>query len=196
VNLSETLGTINVVDVLVILWLFFMFIVGYVQGTIRRVVGIASIVFSFFLALQLNNYWLGGFLAANWTQFPREYSIMLGYLVIFVAAVIAFSLVIQGTYRKAEVFARYPVIDEVIGGLLGALQGFLLLLFVVIILDQFFLYTNIARDDNELPFLRGFWDAINGSATGRLLHGSVIPSFIAAFGFLIPDAMKDLYSGA
>ena len=68
---------------------------------------------------------------------------MIGYLVIFIAAVVAFTLVIQGTYKKAPLFAKYPVVDEILGGLLGIVQGFLLLLFLTIILDQYYLYTNI-----------------------------------------------------
>ena len=84
---------------------------------------------------------------------------MIGYLVIFIAAVVAFTLVIQGTYKKAPLFAKYPVLDEILGGLLGVVQGFLLLLFLVIILDQYYLYTNIPPDSDEIGFLRTFWDA-------------------------------------
>ena len=126
-NIAEWLRSINVVDVVIILFLFGMFILGYIQGTIRRLVGIASIVFSFFLALQLNEFWLGSFLAQNWEQFPPEYSTTIGYLLIFVAASVAFSLVIQGTYKKAEIFPKYPVVDELLGGILGVVQGFLIL---------------------------------------------------------------------
>ena len=192
-NIADWLRSINVVDVAIVLFLFGMFILGYVQGTIRRLVGIASIVFSFFLALQLNEFWLGAFLAQNWDQFPPEYSVMLGYLLIFVAASVAFSLVIQGTYKKAEVFARYPVIDEVLGGVLGVVQGILILLFLTIVLDQFFLYTNIPKDPDELPLLRDIWNAINGSAFGALLHDVVIPAFIGITAFLIPDSIETLY---
>ncbi|MEO5966485.1 MAG: CvpA family protein [Candidatus Limnocylindrales bacterium] len=192
-DIKETLSAINIVDVLIVLFLFAMFILGYIQGTIRRLVGIASIVFSFFLSLQLNNVWLGSFLATNWTQYPKEYSTMIGYLVIFVAAVAAFSLVIQGTYNKVEILAKYPVIDEVVGGLLGVVQGFLVLLFLVIILDQFFLYANFPKETNELPFLRDFWTAINGSAFGQLLHDNVIPAFIGVTSFLIPESVRALY---
>ena len=157
----ETLQSINVVDILVILFLFGMFVLGYIQGTIRRLIGIGSIVFSFFLSLTLNTFWLGEFLAKNWQQYPPEYSVMIGYLLIFVAGVVASTLVIQGTYRKTEIFAKYPVLDEVLGGLLGVVQGGLLLLFVVIILDQYFLHTGIPKDPDELPFLRDFWTAID-----------------------------------
>ena len=67
-NIADSLSQVNVTDVLIVLYLFGFFILGFIQGTIRRLVGIASIVFSFFLALQLNDLWLGNFLATNWTQ--------------------------------------------------------------------------------------------------------------------------------
>jgi uncharacterized membrane protein required for colicin V production len=189
----ETLRSINVVDILVILYLFGWFVLGYIQGTIRRLLGIASIVFSFFLSMVVNDFWLGDFLAQNWQQYPPEYSQMVGYLLIFVAGVVASTLVIQGTYRKAEVFAKYPVIDEFLGGVLGVVQGGLLLLFIVIILDQYYLYTQLPKDADELPLLRDFWSAINTSQTGALLHDTVIPAFLNIFSFLIPDSVMALY---
>ena len=69
----ETLRSINVVDIVVILYLFGWFVLGYIQGTIRRLLGIASIVFSFFLS-TIVSVLLGDFLAQNWKQYPPEYS--------------------------------------------------------------------------------------------------------------------------
>ena len=192
-DIVDWIRSINVVDIVIVLFLAGMFILGWIQGSIRRLVGIASIVFSFFLALQLNEFWFGGFLAENWEQFPPEYSVMLGYLIVFVAASVAFSLVIQCTYKQAEIFAAQPIVDEILGGILGVVQGFLILMFLVIILDQFFLYTNIPKDPNELPFLRDFWNAIDSSQFGALLHEQVIPAFITVTAFLIPDSIEALY---
>lgn len=192
-DIIETLRSLNVVDILVFLYLFGFFILGYVQGTVRRIIGILSITFSFFLAMQLNALWLGDFLAANWQQFPPEYSVMIGYLVIFIAGVIATTLVIQGTYRKAEVFAKYPIVDEILGGILGVIQGGLLLMFLVIILDQYFLFANLPKDSDEIGFLRDLWNAINASETGRILHETVIPAFITVTTFLIPVDVRAIY---
>ncbi len=191
-NITEFMKSINVVDVLIVIGLFAFFVLGYIQGTIRRLVGIASMTFSFFLAAQLSVPF-GTFLADNWTQFPREYSVMLGFLTLFVAAVVAFTLVIQGTYNKTDVFARYPVVDEVAGGVLGLVQGLLLLMFATIILGQFFLYTNIAPDTDELPLLRDVWTAIDSSAIGDFLHRIAIPNFLSLVSFLIPRSMLALY---
>jgi uncharacterized membrane protein required for colicin V production len=191
--LADFLNSVDVFDVVVLLYLFGWFVLGFIQGTVRRVVGTLSIVFSFFLAAQLNNAWLGGFLADNWTQFPKEYSVMIGFLTLFIAGVVATTLVIQGTYRKAPLFPDYPVIDEILGGLVGILQGFLLLMFVTIILDQYFLYTNLPQQDNEIVLLRPLWTAINDSGTGALLHDTIIPAFIGITGFLIPESYRAIY---
>jgi uncharacterized membrane protein required for colicin V production len=178
-------------DLLVLLVLFGMFVLGYVQGTIRRAVGLLSVVFSFFLAAVLSIP-VGSFLEQYWTSYPKEYSQMIGFAVPFVAAVVAFALVVQGTYQKQEIFAKYPVIDEVLGGVLGVCQGLLLLLFVTIILDQYFL--NVPQGfDNELGFLRTFWEALNTSGTGTFLHSQVIPGFVAFFSFLLPDYIEATY---
>jgi uncharacterized membrane protein required for colicin V production len=178
-------------DLLVLLVLFGMFVLGYVQGTIRRAVGLLSVVFSFFLAAVLSIP-VGSFLEQYWVNYPKEYSQMIGFAVPFVAAVVALALVVQGTYEKQEIFAKYPVIDEVLGGVLGVCQGLLLLLFVTIILDQYFL--NVPQGfDNELGFLRTFWEALNTSGTGTFLHSQVIPGFVAFFSFLLPDYIEATY---
>jgi uncharacterized membrane protein required for colicin V production len=193
VDLKDWLTSINVVDILIVLFLFGMFILGWAQGSIRRLIGILSITFSFFLALQLNAFWLGGFLQEHWTQYPHEYSNMIGYLVVFLAACVAFFIVVQGTYRKAEVFAKHPILDEILGGILGVVQGVLFLLFITIILDQYYLSSGVTANTNELPFLRDIWTAINGSQTGATLHQNVIPAFLGIVSFLIPESVLKVY---
>ncbi len=190
--MTEFLNTISLVDILILLGLFAFFILGWAQGTIRRLIGIASMTFSFFLAAVLHVP-LGRFLTENWTQFPPEYSVMIGFLTLFVAGVVATTLVIQGTYSKTEIFAEHPIVDEVLGGVLGVVQGFLLLMFVTIILDQFFLYTNIPPDADELPFLRDIWTQIDASAIGQALHESIIPVFLGIFSFILPESVTVLY---
>jgi uncharacterized membrane protein required for colicin V production len=191
-DLVEFFNSLKVFDLLVVLALFGMFVLGYVQGTIRRLVGLLSVTFSFFLAALLSVP-VGEFLAANWTQYPTEYSVMIGFGVVFVAAVVASALVVQGTMQKQELFPKYPVIDEILGGVLGVVQGMLILLFVTIILDQYFLNVP-AGSDNELGILRTFWEALNASGTGQLIHMNVAPQFVNLFSFLLPDYIENTYA--
>ena len=191
-DISGFLSTLNIVDVLIFLGLLGGFVLGYAQGAIRRLVGIAAMTFSFFLAAQLSVP-VGSFLAQHWTQFPAQYASMLGFLMLFVAGVVAFALVVQGSYQKVEIFAKYPVIDEVVGGFLGVVQAFLLLMFVTIILDQFFLGPSFAPDAHEVPLLATLWTSIDGSGIGRILHQTAIPNFLSLVQFLIPQGILATY---
>ena len=49
----DALLNINRFDLLVVLFCFGMFVLGFVQGTIRRVLGLASMLFSFLFAANL-----------------------------------------------------------------------------------------------------------------------------------------------
>jgi hypothetical protein len=91
------------------------------------------------------------------------------------------------------VFAKYPIVDEILGGILGVVQGALFLLFITILLDQYYLHTGIPKDDDELGILRDIWNAINGSETGRILHESIIPAFVGIVAFLVPQSVRELY---
>ncbi len=192
-NIGEFINSINRFDLLVVLFLGGMFVLGFVQGTIRRVLGIASMLFSFLLAANLRDP-LGNYLAGNWNQFPDEYAVMLGFGMVFVAAVVAFTLVIQGFYHHQPLFEKANFVDEVLGGILGIIQGLFLLAFIVIILDSFFSITTIPESPAELPFLRGFHEFLDGSTTAEIFRSRFIPGFFNLFGLLIPDDLKTFYA--
>ena len=190
-NIAQFIADLNLFDLLVILVLFAMFILGFIQGTVRRLLGIGSILFSFFFAANVKDG-LGSFLGANWRQFPPEYGAMIGFLVVFGAASIAFSLVIQGTYKKTPLFEKNTFVDETIAGVLGVFQGLMILTFLTIILDTYFML-QLAKDPDELPFLRELWMAIDTSGIGALLHTRVIPTIMTIAGFLIPASIRIFY---
>jgi uncharacterized membrane protein required for colicin V production len=192
VDVAEFLRSIYLFDLLAILFLFAMFILGVIQGTIRRLLGVAAITFSFLLASQLRDP-LGAFLAANWTHLPREYSFMIGYGVVFVAASIAFSLVIQGFYRPQPLFARASFLDELLGGAVGVVQGCVILGAMIVVLDSFFRLPGIAPNPNELAVLRDLFNAYDPSGTAVLFRGTLVPAFFAVLGGFVPDAVRGLY---
>lgn len=191
-DVAEFVRSINLFDMLAVLFVFAMFILGVIQGTIRRLLGLAAITFSFLLASQLRDP-LGAFLAANWTHLPPEYSYMIGYGVVFVAASIAFSLVIQGFYRPQPLFARATFLDELLGGAVGVVQGCVILGAMIVILDSFFRIPGIAPNPNELGALRDLFHAYDPSGTAVLFRGTLVPAFFAVLGGFVPDAVRDLY---
>ena len=92
---------------------------------------------------------------------------MVGFGTVFVAASVAFALVIQGFYKPQPLFQKARFADEIIGGFLGLVQAALILGAVVIILDSFFLIPGIPADPDELPFLREIWSALDPSQIVR-----------------------------
>lgn len=193
-DVSEILTSINPFDLLVVLILAALFILGFIQGTVRRLLGIGSIIFSFLLAANLRGP-LGDFLAPNWTQFPGEYSRMVGFGVVFVAATLAFSLVIQAFYTKTPLFQKYTVVDELLGGLLGIVQGVLLIGAMIVILDSYFRVPGIGVRGDELPFLRELFNAYDDSITADIFRTTLIPAFMTITGPLIPADLRAFYVG-
>jgi len=192
VNIGEILTNINRFDLIVVLFLFGMFVLGFVQGTIRRLLGLASMLFSFLLAANLRDS-LVTFLAANWNQFSDEYAVMIGFGAVFAAATIAFTLIIQGFYHRQPLFERQTIVDEVLGGVLGVIQGLFLIGCIIVILDSFFTIPTIPESRYELPFLRAFWEFLDPSGTAALFRHTLIPAFITLFGLFVPNNLKQFY---
>ena len=194
-DIGKILGGIQTVDLLIVLYFLGFFVLGFAQGTIRRLLGILSILFSFLLAATLAGP-LADFLGANWRQFTPEYSYMVGFGTVFVASTVAFALVIQGFYKPQPLFQKARFADEVIGGILGLVQAALILGAVIIILDSFFAIPGIPPDSDELPFLREIWTALDSSKIVEVFRESLIPFFFLLTGLFIPDRLEAMYPSA
>ena len=190
-DFGEFIGRLTVFDLLVGLFIFGFFVLGFVQGTIRRLLGIGSMIFSFLLAANLRDP-LGRFLAENWRQFPAEYSFMLGFLAVFVAATIAFTVTIQGFYKTQPLFAKARFADEALGGVLGLFQAILFLAITIVILDSFYQVPGIPVSNGELGWLRDFWNALDASQTAVVFRDSILPVFFALIGIFIPREIERL----
>lgn len=189
----EFLNGIGTVDLLLVLYFIGFFVLGFAQGTIRRLLGIGSILFSWLLAANLAGP-LADFLGANWTQFPVEYSYMIGFGTVFVASSIAFALVVQGFYKPQPLFQKARFADESIGGILGIIQAAIIFGAILIILDSFFRIPGLPENPNELPFLRDIWGALNDTQFAQLFRDTLIPGFFVLTGLFIPDAIERNYA--
>ena len=117
---------------------------GFAQGTIRRLLGILSILFSFLLAANLASR-----SASSWRELdavPRpSTATWSASAIVFVASAVAFALVIQGFYKPQPLFQKARFADEILGGILGVVQAALILGASLIILDSFFRIPGIPR---------------------------------------------------
>ena len=191
-DVGTFLNGVGTIDLLIVLYFIGFFVLGFAQGTIRRLIGIGSILFSWFLAALLAAP-LSDFLGANWTQFPKEYSYMIGFGTIFVASTIAFALVAQGFYKPQPLFQKARFADEIIGGLLGLLEAAIIFGAILVILDSFFRIPGIQPDPQELPFLRDILTALDGSQFAHLFRTTLIPAFFLLFGLFVPDNIESAY---
>jgi len=195
VNIGEFLASINTFDLLVVFVLMAMFILGFIQGTIRRLLGTAAILFSFLFAANVREP-LGKFLAANWTHLEPAYAVMIGFGTVFVAGGLAFTVIIQAFYKKVALIEKYTVVDEVLGGLLGVLQGLIILGAMIVILDTAFEVPGMPARNTELPFLRQLHGAYDNSVTAATMRGTLIPAFFAILGPFIPSALRQFFPGS
>jgi uncharacterized membrane protein required for colicin V production len=185
------LSKLQPVDLLVFFALFGMFILGFVQGIVRRVIGIASMLFSLVLAAQLRDP-LGNYLSTQWLDQPPEYSRMVAFGAVFVAGVVASTIGIQWFYRAMPLLPRYPVLEEVVGGLLGLFQGVIVLSAIFIVLDPFYTLGK-APTGNELGLLRSAWEILDKSVTAQVMREHVLPNVMAVFGFLFPSDVRAVF---
>lgn len=183
-------------DLVIVLALIAMFIVGYAQGTVRRLLGIAAIVFSLILAAQVRQP-LGQYLTHEWTSIAPAYSFMVAFGAVFVAAAVTLSIGIQLTYRPAPLFKRYPVLDEIVGGLLGVVEGFLILVAILLILDPYYTQPQVRESVGvgEFGLLRSVHGYLDNTVTASVLRHNVIPVLLGLFGFLFPQDVRDRFAG-
>jgi len=184
-------------DIVVVLALAGMFIVGYAQGVVRRLLGIAAILFAIVLGSYLRAP-LGAYLADQWRSISDDYSFMVAFGAAFAATAIALSIGIQITYRPAPLFQKYPVLDEILGGLLGVLEGIIILVAIMLILDPYFTQPSVRETAGlgEFGLLRTLFTFLDESLTGDILRHNVIPPILAVFGFLFAQDVKDAFRTA
>ena len=191
-DVVEFIEGLNLFDILVVFFVAGFFVVGYIQGTLRRLLGLAITLVSLLLALNLREP-LGTWLAQYWTQLPKSYVYMLAFGLSFLVIYIAGSITVQTFYKRTPLFARATVLDELLGGILGAIQALVLVGTLILILDSYY-YVADAASANEIKLLRDIYNFYSGSQVVDLFRNSLIPLFFVLFGWIVPDDLAANYS--
>ncbi|MFI5258172.1 MAG: CvpA family protein [Candidatus Limnocylindrales bacterium] len=178
------------VDLGVFFGLCAFFFMGVMQGAIRRILGIFSILFAFLVAANVRDS-LGDFLAQNWTQFDLGYNRLIAFGVVFVVGSVALSILIQGFYKRTDISAEHPIVDDIVGGLLGLLQGFLLLTLAVVIFNS---YTLPVPQSGDVTQLRQAQDLlIHQSHIAGAIKDIVVPPFVHILSALLPSDLVSIF---
>lgn len=191
------MANIQTFDLVLLLALLAMFIVGYAQGVIRRLLGIAAILFSLILAAQLRDP-VGRYLAQEWTALAPQYSFMVAFGAVFVAAAVTLSLAIQLTYRPAPLFPKYPVLDEILGGILGVVEGLLILVAIMLIIEPYYNIPEVRETvgPGEFRPLRTLYEFLQPTLIAAILRDNVIPAMLLVIGFLFPPDVRNAFAQA
>jgi uncharacterized membrane protein required for colicin V production len=183
---------IAIFDLLFIVVLLLAFVAGFIQGVIRRLLGIAAALVAFLLAANLREP-VGEMLASSWPQYPPGYTTMLAFGGLFIVLFIGASVVIQGFYHRAPISQDDEWIDEVIGGVLGVVEALLLMGIGAIILDSYFGTAGVLYAQNEILILRTIYEDMALSVAGRFIIDTMIPVFVGLWGPLVPDALRSTF---
>ncbi len=183
---------LNLFDLLVAFFVGGFFLAGFVQGTLRRLFGLAIVLVALLFALNLRDP-LGSWLGEYWTQYPKEYSTMLAFGGSFVVIYLAGSILAQVFYRRTQLFKRSTAIDEIVGGLLGILQAVVLVGAMIMILDSFFRLPGFEASPNEIGIFRSIYDFYDPSQTAILFRDHVIPAFLALFAWITPAGLRAIF---
>ncbi len=177
------------VDLAFLVGLFAFLFIGVAQGGIRRLLGIISIMFAFLLAANARDT-AGDFLAHNWTQFDTGTNRLLAFVIIFGVGGVGFSVLIQGFYKRTDISAEHPIIDDVVGGFLGLIEGVMLLIMAVIIFSS---YTLPSPKSGDVSQLRDAQNAIHDSHIAGGLNDTVVPPFVHVLSGLLPSDLVSNY---
>jgi uncharacterized membrane protein required for colicin V production len=194
---ESSVDRITPFDLVIFLALLAMFVVGYAQGVVRRLLGIAAILFAIVLGSYLRAP-LGQYLSNEWTSIDNTYSYMVAFGAVFVATAVTLSIGIQITYRPAPLFQRYPVLDEILGGILGVIEGFIILIAIILILDPYYTQPKVRETVGvgEFTLLRTLFEFLDKSLVADILRHSVIPAILGVVGFLFPQDVRDAFRSA
>lgn len=182
----------DIFDILVLILVLAFFVIGYIQGTLRRLIGLVITVVAVLAALGLRDP-IGEWLARYWTQFPPEYNKMLAFGGSFVVIFAAASITAQTFYRRQQLFSRSAVLDEVVGGFLGAIQAIVLVGILVLVLDSYFRLPGMVRDPDEWAVLRNAFSFYDGSQVAVIFRDTLIPGFLSLVAWIAPADLRAVF---
>jgi uncharacterized membrane protein required for colicin V production len=190
VDIVGAIKSTALIDLGLLLGLTAFFFLGVVQGAIRRLLGIASMLVAFIFAANLRNP-VGDFLAGNWTQFDLGYNRLLAFGIIFIVGSIVASITIQGFYKRTDLTADHPIADDAAGGLLGLLQGVVVLTMLVIIFNS---YTLPPPHSGDVAQVRQAQDlVIHESRIAGSDKDILVPPFVRLLSPLLPNDLTTLF---
>jgi uncharacterized membrane protein required for colicin V production len=171
----------TVADVLVLVLVGLGFAVGFLRGTVRALLAVGAFGVCFLLAAYIRVP-LGAWLANN-GSLDAFYAEMLAFLAVFLAVFIGLLLVILFS-RTPTAITGHPLIDDIIGGLVGAFAAVLVIGGLMVILSSYYGVEGVATV--QAGPVAEINRALLGSNIATAIDGTVVPWVAFLLGPVIP----------
>ncbi len=192
-DLAGFIGSLTLADGVLVVFFALAFFIGYTQGVLRQLLGVGVFLVAFIVAAYLRSP-VGAWLASNWTWLPVEFSAMVAFAGSFLVLLGVMTLAVQAYYKRVLLAARYAVVDEIAGGVLGVLVAALIVAALVIAGDNYYRGVGLNPPTGDVGWMRSAYDALNGSAIVHAARGGLIPGLLSLLGPLLPEAVRTLHA--
>ncbi len=197
-GIIHTIQTAPLIDLIIVFGLFAGGILGLMQGAVRRIIGILAMLVAFVLAADLRQP-VGDYLASNWTQFTSAYDHLFAFAFLFLLFAGAAALATQVFYKRVDIYHKRPVVDDVLGVVLGVVQALLLLTIAIVVFTSYSIPSNeYAAGPDYMRQLHDYMrDAqdllIRQSTVAGFLRDHVLPGFMHVLSPVLPGEIVSLF---
>jgi uncharacterized membrane protein required for colicin V production len=164
----ELLGQLTWFDMVIILALAAGVFVGFTQGMIRYVLNCLVVLIAFVLGAQLKGPLVD--LLGFWRAFTPEGRELLVFVLLYVGFVVGGWFVVRALYHRT----RLPIprqLDELGGAVLGLLWVAMVIGFLMVVYDSYFLTGGEAAG-----WVEAFYTTMNDSVLVQFIRDTVVPT--------------------
>lgn len=171
-------------DLVMLLFLAGLLRAGWSSGFIRRVLGLVFLAASFVAGAYLREP-AGAIVTTFLPQIPSAYAEMVGYSVASTGLLVGLNLLSQPFMSRAPKHGLSRKTDQLLGLILGGLEGVLILSAGIVILHTYADVQSVGGfvDTGLLHDLRV---AVDGSTIGQILEKTTVPIVLLLLGPLLP----------
>ena len=191
-DLGSFLRSLTAADLALLLIYAAVFVLGFFQGGTRGLLGLLAWLFAFVIGITV---WqpLGQWLSGSWTRYSLVYDQMLAFLIGFTVALVVGAILIVTFTKRGPLLPRWPLADELLGGVLFLLLAILVTATVMIAFDS--AYPGGLGGREDVPWITSIQEGLQGSVLAGWIDATVVPLILAIFGPLMPDDFERLVSG-
>jgi len=161
---------------------------GFTQGMIRYALNSVLVVVAFVVASQLKGPLFE--LLSGWEAFTPQLREQIIFLFLFVGLVVGGWFLVRAFYKRT----RLPIarqLDELGGAVLGLLFAALSIVFLLLVMDNFFVNVSEGEAAGAGP-LKGFYDAMDSSVLVEFFRDTLIPTVGVLARPFVPAEIREL----